>query len=99
VATLVLPFAILISLSHVLYGGSGPGDGFTAGVVSGLAVALWYLRRHEYRLKNVTNHRWTFYVVCWALAPAVPPHHPAPVVVAHQLYRAATIQAGIDYHH
>lgn len=43
VATLVLPFAILISLSHVLYGGSGPGDGFTAGVVSGLAVALWYV--------------------------------------------------------
>lgn len=42
-ATLVLPFALLISISHVLYGGSGPGDGFTAGVVSGLAVALWYV--------------------------------------------------------
>lgn len=42
-ATLVMPFALLISISHVLYGGSGPGDGFTAGVVSGLAVALWYV--------------------------------------------------------
>jgi multisubunit Na+/H+ antiporter MnhB subunit len=43
VAALVFPFAILISLSHVLYGSGGPGDGFTAGVVSGLAVALWYV--------------------------------------------------------
>ncbi len=42
-ANLILPFAMLISLTHVLYGGSGPGDGFTAGVVSGLAVALWFV--------------------------------------------------------
>ncbi len=42
-AILVLPFALLISLSHVLYGGEGPGDGFTAGVVGGLAVASWYV--------------------------------------------------------
>jgi multicomponent Na+:H+ antiporter subunit A len=43
VATLVLPFAMLISMAHVLYGSGAPGDGFTAGVVSGLAVALWYV--------------------------------------------------------
>lgn len=43
VARLVLPFAFMISLSHILYGGDAPGDGFTAGVVSGLAVALWYV--------------------------------------------------------
>jgi multisubunit Na+/H+ antiporter MnhB subunit len=43
VATLVLPFAVLVSLYHLLYAGDGPGDGFTAGVVSGLAVALWYV--------------------------------------------------------
>ena len=42
-ARIVLPFALLVSLTHVLYGGSSPGDGFTAGVVSGLAVALWYV--------------------------------------------------------
>lgn len=42
-AMLVLPFALLISLSHVLYGGFAPGDGFTAGVVSGLGVTLWYV--------------------------------------------------------
>jgi multisubunit Na+/H+ antiporter MnhB subunit len=43
VAKLILPFALLIALSHILYSGVAPGDGFTAGVVSGLAVALWYV--------------------------------------------------------
>ena len=43
VAQMVFPFAMLVAFSHVLYGGSGPGDGFTAGVVAGLAVALWYV--------------------------------------------------------
>lgn len=43
VAKLILPFSLLVALSHILYGGSGPGDGFTAGVIGGLAVALWYI--------------------------------------------------------
>jgi multisubunit Na+/H+ antiporter MnhB subunit len=43
VATIVLPFALLVALAHLLYGGGAPGDGFTAGVVSGLGVALWYI--------------------------------------------------------
>jgi NADH:ubiquinone oxidoreductase subunit 5 (subunit L)/multisubunit Na+/H+ antiporter MnhA subunit len=43
VATMVLPFALLISGAHVLYGSGAPGDGFTAGVVGGLAVGLWYV--------------------------------------------------------
>jgi multicomponent K+:H+ antiporter subunit A len=43
VASLMLPFALFISLSHVLYSGDAPGDGFTAGVVSGLGVAAWYV--------------------------------------------------------
>jgi len=43
VARLVLPFAFLISLTHLFYAGSLPGDGFTAGVISGLGVALWYV--------------------------------------------------------
>ncbi|GAB4516298.1 MAG: proton-conducting transporter membrane subunit [Anaerolineae bacterium] len=43
IATLLLPFAFILSLSQVFYGGEGPGDGFTAGVVSGLAVASWYV--------------------------------------------------------
>ncbi len=43
VARIVLPFALLLALAQLLYGGDGPGDGFTAGVTSGLGVALWYI--------------------------------------------------------
>ena len=43
ISYLVLPIAILIGIAQILYGGGGPGDGFTAGVTIGLAVALWYV--------------------------------------------------------
>jgi multisubunit Na+/H+ antiporter MnhB subunit len=43
VARLALPFALLVAFSHILYGGTSPGDGFTAGVVVGLVVASWYV--------------------------------------------------------
>jgi NADH:ubiquinone oxidoreductase subunit 5 (subunit L)/multisubunit Na+/H+ antiporter MnhA subunit/uncharacterized MnhB-related membrane protein len=43
VSRLVMPFALMLSLTHIFYGGEAPGDGFTAGVVSGLAVALWFV--------------------------------------------------------
>ncbi|MBC6936203.1 MAG: DUF4040 domain-containing protein [Chloroflexi bacterium] len=42
-AGLVLPFAMLIGLAHLLYAGAAPGDGFTAGVIGGLGVALWFV--------------------------------------------------------
>ena len=43
VSYIVLPIAILIGIEQILYGGLGPGDGFTAGVTIGLAVSLWYI--------------------------------------------------------
>jgi len=43
ISTWVLPFSFLVALAQLLYGGDGPGDGFTAGVISGLGVALWYV--------------------------------------------------------
>lgn len=43
VATIVMPFALMIAIFHVLYGGGAPGDGFTGGVIGGLAVGLWYV--------------------------------------------------------
>ena len=43
VSFIVLPIAMLIGMAQILYGGSGPGDGFTAGVTIGLAVSLWYV--------------------------------------------------------
>ena len=42
-ATLTLPLAMLIAAAHILYAGVNPGDGFTAGVIAGLAVALWFI--------------------------------------------------------
>jgi len=41
-ATLFLPFAVIIALSQLLYAGDAPGDGFTAGMIGGISVALWY---------------------------------------------------------
>jgi multisubunit Na+/H+ antiporter MnhB subunit len=41
-ATLFLPVATIIALSQLLYSGTAPGDGFTAGVVGGISLALWY---------------------------------------------------------
>ncbi|MBA3868192.1 MAG: DUF4040 domain-containing protein [Anaerolineae bacterium] len=43
ITRIILPLAFLVALAHLFYGGDGPGDGFTAGVVSGLGVALWYI--------------------------------------------------------
>ncbi len=42
-ARVVLPVALLTALAHIVYAGAAPGDGFTAGVIAGLAVTLWYI--------------------------------------------------------
>ncbi len=42
-AVLIMPISLLIALAHLLYAGAAPGDGFTAGVIGGLAIALWYV--------------------------------------------------------
>lgn len=43
IAQVVFPFALIIAIAQILYGSSAPGDGFTAGVIGGLAIALWYI--------------------------------------------------------
>ncbi len=53
VSYIVLPIAILIGVAQILYGGSGPGDGFTAGVTIGLAVSLWYVVLGYNEAKNL----------------------------------------------
>jgi multicomponent K+:H+ antiporter subunit A len=42
-ATPILPITLMIALAHILYAGAEPGDGFTAGVICGLGVTLWYV--------------------------------------------------------
>ncbi len=39
----ILPVALILGITQMMYGHDQPGDGFTAGVVIGLAVALWYV--------------------------------------------------------
>lgn len=39
----VLPLSFLVGISHIVNGSSAPGDGFTAGVLLGLATSLWYV--------------------------------------------------------
>lgn len=43
VAVLVFPITLMISVVHILYGANAPGDGFTAGIVAGLGVSLYYI--------------------------------------------------------
>jgi multisubunit Na+/H+ antiporter MnhB subunit len=52
IARLVMVFALMIAFSHWLYGGGQPGDGFTAGVIAGLAVALNYVVRGYARTRR-----------------------------------------------
>jgi multicomponent K+:H+ antiporter subunit A len=42
-AYLLMPLALVIAFIHVMYGHDQPGDGFTAGVILGLAQALYYM--------------------------------------------------------
>jgi NADH:ubiquinone oxidoreductase subunit 5 (subunit L)/multisubunit Na+/H+ antiporter MnhA subunit len=43
IAQIILPFALIVALTQLAYGGDAPGDGFTAGVIIGLGVALYYI--------------------------------------------------------
>ena len=40
---ILLPVALVIGSIHVLYGHDQPGDGFTAGVIIGLAIGFGYV--------------------------------------------------------
>ncbi|MFP4224426.1 MAG: hydrogen gas-evolving membrane-bound hydrogenase subunit E [Phycisphaeraceae bacterium] len=40
-ALAVLPFALVLAATHVMFGHGQPGDGFTAGVIAALAAGFW----------------------------------------------------------
>lgn len=42
VSSIVAPAGLLIALTHLLQAESGPGDGFTAGIIAALALTLQY---------------------------------------------------------
>lgn len=43
VSLATLPIALLISMSHLIGAENGPGDGFTAGIITSLALTLEYV--------------------------------------------------------
>jgi len=51
-AYLVFPLALMLAFVHIFYGGFAPGDGFTAGVIGGLALALGYVVFGYYPMKD-----------------------------------------------
>ncbi|MBL8046641.1 MAG: DUF4040 domain-containing protein [Anaerolineales bacterium] len=42
-AYFILPLALILAATHMLYGHDQPGDGFTAGVIISLGVGFWYV--------------------------------------------------------
>jgi multicomponent K+:H+ antiporter subunit A len=42
-AFVALPLSMMLAATHMMYGHDQPGDGFTAGVIISLAIALWYI--------------------------------------------------------
>jgi multicomponent K+:H+ antiporter subunit A len=42
-AFVALPISIMLAFTQIMYGHDQPGDGFTAGVIISLAIALWYV--------------------------------------------------------
>jgi len=77
VSTIVLPVAILIGFEQILYGGRGPGDGFTAGITVGLAISLLTLvlgyEEAQQRLSWFRPFRIVRFGLCMALANAIFP--------------------------
>jgi multicomponent K+:H+ antiporter subunit A len=42
-AYFLLPLALMVAATHMMYGHDQPGDGFTAGVIISLGVGFWYV--------------------------------------------------------
>ena len=43
VVRLVLPLSFLLAISHIINGSNAPGDGFTAGAITGLATSMLFV--------------------------------------------------------
>lgn len=77
VARLVMPLIFLVAVSHIIYGSSGPGDGFTAGALIGLVTSLWYVvfgySEASSRLNAFSPHRLLRAGLLLAVANAILP--------------------------
>lgn len=66
----ILPLAFILGITHMMYGHDQPGDGFTAGVIISLAIALWYMLfgYYETRRKLAWLNRNTMIAIGLSLA-------------------------------
>ena len=39
----LLPLAVILAMTHLIFGHDQPGDGFTAGIIISLAISSWYI--------------------------------------------------------
>jgi multisubunit Na+/H+ antiporter MnhB subunit len=51
-AYVILPVAMVIGVTDIMYGHDMPGDGFTAGVIISLAIGFWYVVFGYYETRN-----------------------------------------------
>lgn len=98
-ATLFLPFAVIIALSQLLYAGYAPGDGFTAGVVGGISVALWYqvFGYGAGRLRQVRADRIIGVGLSIALVNAAIPFFYGSTFLAHNKFGSIPLPANLHF--
>jgi multicomponent K+:H+ antiporter subunit A len=98
-ATLFLPFTVIIALSQLLYSGYAPGDGFTAGVVGGISLALWYqvFGYGVQRLRNIRADRIIGVGLSLALINGMLPLLLGSDFLAHNKFGDIPLPAGLHF--
>lgn len=90
VSRATLPIAVLISITHLVGAEDGPGDGFTAGIISSLGLTLEYLtfgyREAHRRFARIPFTRvLVFGVVVATVAAALPILTGGPLLAMREL--------------
>ncbi len=101
IARMMMPFALLIAFSHVLFGASAPGDGFSAGIVAGLGLGLWYVvfgyTRAQDQLAWVSPGRLIGIGLFLAILNAAAPLLLSLPFFAHLSFDSVSLPAGIKF--
>ncbi len=98
-ATLFLPFAVIIALAQLMYAGNAPGDGFTAGVIGGISLALWYqvFGYSVQRLRRIRADRLIGVGLSLALVNAALPLLLGKDFLAHNKFGDIPLPAGLHF--